>query len=177
MSFSQISLEIWKPEYQANWLIGECNRQATETVLTCDGNIFLSGPRFCGKKHLASKLSQAQEFDLFILANMSDSQIIHAYDTQNKKAIWINEESLEFSNDVRSRLNSMHSALIEELSQDLFFPLLTQRFENLGFEIKEEIVNYCISRMERTFAGLESLIRFIKQNNRLSLSLIRQFLA
>jgi len=180
--YSQIPLNFWNESYENEWIIGQSNEQATSTVLNATGQIFLCGPKFCGKKHLAHKMNVRLQF----VHLMDDAKIIAEYDAyqvNKEKVIWISSQEItnvygqgrEVSKDVASRLNSMQRAEIFELTDDMLFALLNKRLASIGFVVRNEIINYCIHRMPRTYIAVEECVAFIKKMNRVSLKDFREF--
>lgn len=207
MSFSQIPLNIWKKDYESDFIIGDSNRNALEVLEKASGQILLTGPNFSGKKHLANKISNKYNCEIFFVEAMKDVEIIALYDlfkikfkkneityrenevlldvefekTEEKKevfkkCIWVDSAKLKYSNDVASRLRTMHQAVISELSEDMFEALLKHRFYNLGFDLKDEIINYCIVRLPRSYFHIQKCIEYIKKNNKINLSILKNFL-
>ena len=185
MNFSQIPLNLWNESYENEWIIGQSNELATEVLLNASEQIFLCGPRFCGKKHIGLKISKQSGCKIFLVNLMSDAKIIAEYDAQKAiggKVIWIADyitnvyqTGRSVSKDVASRLNSMQRAEIFELTEDMLFPLLNQRLASLGFVVRNEIINYCIPRMQLTYEAVEKSVAYIKKMNRVSLKDFKEF--
>jgi len=176
--FSQIGLKLWKEEYSEEWIIGKSNEIATDIVLNSAGQIFLTGPEYSGKKHLAHKIGHLQKCDIYIVEYMSDREIIEKYDecnAKNIKAIWVNSKNNNVAKDCISRFSAMHRAKITELSDDMVYSLLNQRFKSIGFMVSNEIINYCIYRLPRTYEAVEMCIRWARKNNKANLSAFREF--
>lgn len=194
MSFSQIPLELWSASYESQWIVGDSNKFATDILYNASSQILLCGPKFCGKKHLAFKVVQVQECKVLFTHLMNDAQIIDEYDnlqTTQRKAIWVNSIAINnvdigvdianaqsgrsVTKDVESRLKAMQRAEIFELTDDMVAPLLNQRLASLGFVVRNEIINYCIHRMPRSYEAVEMCVMFIHKMNRVSLKDFREF--
>jgi hypothetical protein len=178
MKYYQTTLPIWKKDYDLNWLIGSCNEQAYNAAMHFKGQICISGPAFSGKKHLAWIISKHQKTPIYQISKISDLEMIKAYDeakSKNESAIWIYD--IENSiNDVKSRINSMIQATINELSEDLLFPLLDQRLTNLGFDQKDILINYFIYRMPRTFKAMQNYVYFLNSIPNRSRKNLKEFM-
>lgn len=179
MKFAQIPLNFWKNEYQNEWIVGASNEVATRILMNSADQILLSGPRFCGKKHITSKVGKITDCAIFFVECMQDIEIIAKYDyinTTKQKAIWVLKER-EFVKDVQSRFNMMHKAQIFELTEDMIFPLLHQRFAHLGFEVKNDFINFCIYNIPRTYQAVQDCAEYLKQINEASPRKFREFFA
>ena len=55
--------------------MGKSNELATNVILNSSSQVFLCGPRFCGKKHLALKVAK-NGGQVFFINMMSDSKIV-----------------------------------------------------------------------------------------------------
>lgn len=176
MVYSQIPLGLWRESYNNDFIIGASNTEAVNITINMESNILISGPRSCGKKHLAFRIAnKTEKIYLYILNKMNDAEIIAAYDAMPEKAIWIAGHELEFSKDVESRLNAMHQAKISELTEDMLIPLLQLRLKNIGV-MKNEIINYCVARMPRTYEAMDQCVKFIERQNHIKMANFRQFL-
>lgn len=199
--FSQIPLDLWNTSYDDDWFVGECNLYATNLIFNQTGQILLCGPSFSGKKHLAwqaaKKAEEGARFRIFFINLMSNEQIIAEYDKQkiidqensNAKAIWINTESIKgvyehpslleriVPDDITSRLNSMLKAEITQLSEDIIENLLNARLSGLGYEVRNEIIAYCIKRMPITYEAVEACVEYVKSNNKMQFSMFKEFFA
>lgn len=188
--FSQIPLNLWNESYENDFIAGQSNQFAIAVLLNSNEQVFLCGPKFCGKKHIAHKIAKQADCHIFITDLMSDAKIISQYDEQKiaaGKAIWIGSQinnvyvsdmriyGRSVSADVASRLNSMQRAEIFELTEDMLFPLLNQRLESIGFIVRNEIINYCIQRIPRTYEAIEQIVAYIKKMNRVNLKEFREF--
>jgi len=176
-NFSQIPLNFWKDEYQNEWIVGNSNEIATKILIDFQGQILLSGPNFCGKKHIATKIAKLEKCNVFIADCMSDREIVAMYDqitVKNFKAIWVFRDR-NFSADVLSRFNMMQKAEIYELTEDMIFPILSQRFANLGFDVRNDFVNFCIFHIPRTYEAVELCVRYLRQINEVSQRKFREF--
>lgn len=177
MNFSQIPLKIWDESYNKDFIIGLSNQEAVRTLLHHNGQILLTGPDFSGKKHIATKIAQMQNCAIFFIEHLNDAEIIASYDEMHdKKAIWVfyNSERA-FSKDVSSRFNAMQPAVIDELTDDMIFPLLNTRLSNIGFYVRNEIVNYCIYRIPRTYSAVEQCVRYVAKTNKISFAMFKEF--
>lgn len=178
MKYEQIPLNIWKEEYEEPWIISECNKEASELIVKVENQILLQGPEKSGKKHLASLAAKKIGSKIFLLEIMKNETIIEIFDEakrEKEKLIWIGKTE-GFSKDVESRMNSIPRIMIEELSEDLIFPLLNQRLTHIGFKLKAEIIKYCIERIPRKFESVERLIKYINTNNEARFKIIKEFI-
>lgn len=192
MNFSQISLKFWNEDYKNEFIIGQSNEAAIEIINKSDGQIFLCGPEYCGKKHFAYQLSQLENLNVFLIDKMLDASIIAAYDGQiakGEKALWVSNGILDIyepcnkslkplralSKDVKSRIFAMERAEIFELSQDMLAKLLYSRMNNIGFVAREEIITYCINRLPLKYYALQMCVEHIKRMNSISFKSFRDF--
>jgi hypothetical protein len=175
MTYFQTSLNLCQSDYNSRWIIGKSNAEATEFVSQFNGTFLLSGPRFCGKKHLISTL---KECSVLFLNKLTDIEIISIYDTQinsiDTKTIFITDTPLNFSPDVVSRLSAMPQAIIHELTEDMFALLLEERLKKNGFYPKDGVVDYCLRHLCITYETVEACVRACKMNNAIGINIFKE---
>ena len=190
MNFSQIALKFWNEDYKNEFIIGQSNYNAIELAKNTDGQVFLCGPKHCGKKHFAYQLAQLENISIFLLDNMLDANIISTYDeniASSKKALWVSsgivdiyepfkkEEIRRVSKDVKSRILSIERAEIFELTEDMLARLLYARLNNIGFMAREEIISYCIARLPLEYYAVQMCVDHIKKMNKISFKAFSDF--
>lgn len=178
MNFKQLDLNFWQ-DYESEFLIGKCNFAAYELLKKNESKILLIGGEKCGKKHLLSNLKLQDTSLIYFLDKMNDAEIIKIYDEfkfVEKKIIWVKTDGKGvFSKDVESRMNSLVCAKIDEISEDIFEKLLIQKITKIGGVINDELLKYILIRLPISFIALDNFVSYIKQNSKISYSIVKAF--
>lgn len=173
----QTSLKLWTDDYEAAFILFNHN-DFFDLALNSDHSIWLSGPAKCGKKHFAIYLSRFREVEMIFLDYLSDSQIVHIYDSLNvnhKFAVFVGNDLGDFSWDVKSRLGSLLDIHFSELPEDCFFEFLTLRLKRVGIFLDSFSLEYCRKRLPCSYFWIDSFVLYLKNEPIISLKTIRDF--
>lgn len=202
---------FFKPVYtEKDFVVSSCNKEAYETILQWPlwptNTIILYGPSGSGKTHLVhiwQHLSQAyditHESSLFLpehhclfIENIEqikdESVLLHRYNMikENKGFLLltsrVHPKDLPFMiPDLMSRLLTVPSLRLgtpdETLLKDVCMKLINDRQLN----IKPEVIEYIVTRMERSFATLRRIVdkldkEALIQKHKITIPFVRQVL-
>lgn len=172
----QTSLKLWTDDYDTDFVVFD--HDFFDLALHSEYSIWLSGPPKSGKKHFSFYLSRFREVELVFLDYLSDSQIIHLYDTvkcSNKFAVFIGNNCGDFSLDVVSRLNALFHINFFELNEGDLFDFLNLRLNRVGVVLEPGLIDYCKLHLPCSYFWVDSFVSFLKNERVISLKRIRDF--
>lgn len=169
--------------------------------------LLLQGPVGSGKTHLSTLWSQASKALLkhktlpdpitlsppFTLAidglspPFNEETLLHLYNVilENKGSLLITTEiPVKQWNitlpDLRSRLLSCPTLTLEAPDANLIKALFRKQLADLQIHVEEKVVNYILSRAERSYSAIHTLTRNLEklasQNKKISIPLVREHL-
>ncbi|WP_333023687.1 DnaA ATPase domain-containing protein [Wolbachia endosymbiont of Pentidionis agamae] len=174
-----------------NYILLEENKQVYNLIINDYSwkNIILYGPKGSGKTHIShiwQELNNASFIDInnfldgikyndaFILEdiqNIEDEEMLfHCFNyvKENSKKFLITSsippKQLNFKlNDLSSRILSVMSVKISPPSDELLKIILIKQFADRQLKIDIKVVNYIISRMERSFHSFNIIVQKISE--------------
>lgn len=179
MNYSQLILDFWQEDYEYDYVVGESNAMAFGLVHDCDESVVLFGPAKSGKKHLAYTALKKNSIQVYLLSNLTDAQIIKYYDDAKahaKKVIWVYCDGYTFSADVKSRMNALVKAQINEIDSEMFDVLMLNRFQRLQIKLNNSVMKYIMLHLPKNFAAIDHFFLFAKQNI-LNIKSIKEYFA
>lgn len=174
---------------QKNYIILDENRSIYNLVI-CDLSwqcLILFGPKSSGKTHLAhiwqstndaifinthNFISDIRYSNAFILEDIQNIQdettLLHCYNymKENNKRLLITSsvspKELNFQlRDLSSRILSTASAKILPASEELLKIMLIKKFADRQLKVDLKIINYILTRIERSFYGISKIVEEI----------------
>ncbi|OEY87207.1 chorismate synthase [Wolbachia pipientis] len=170
---------------QHNYIILNENKYVYDAVVNNASwkSLLLFGPKSSGKTHLAhiwksvnnaifininNFISDMRYSDAFILENIHNIQdetsLLHCYNymkESNKKMLItsaISPTGLNFKlKDLHSRILSTTSVKIPPASEDLLRIMLIKRFADKQLKIDSKVIDYILSRIERSFYSINRI--------------------
>jgi chromosomal replication initiation ATPase DnaA len=174
---------------QQNYIVLDENKHVYNSVINdlswkC---LILFGPRSSGKTHIAhiwqsihnaifinvnNFVSDIRYSDAFILEDIQNTQdeemLLHCYNymKENNKRLLITSsvspKELDFKlKDLSSRILSTISIKILPASEELLRIMLIKRFSDKQLKIDLKVINYILTRVERSFCSVNRIIEKI----------------
>lgn len=156
--------------------------------------LMVTGPEGCGKTHLAHvwmQRSGAIEIDIDnqdifnldgaavviedvdrITQAEDEEKLFHIYNHINNTGGWLmmtSSKPIAHINltlpDLQSRLKSTANVTIEEPDDTLLKAILQKHFNDRQLSVNEGVLNYCMSRMERSFSAAANMVEQLDEKS------------
>lgn len=174
---SQSYLKLWKDDYFSKFLYLN-NHELITKIIGFQGQLVLTGPKLCGKKHLSFYLSKTYNYSFFISELLSDSEILDIYEKcklDNVNCVWIVNNIETFSKDVKSRFNALMMFKIKELDEFVLEEYLNARLERIGVSMEYVHLKYVFDRLVCTYYEVDRFIEYIASSNIINFKILRKF--
>lgn len=129
-----------------------------------------NGAIFINENNFISDIRYSDAFILEDIHNVKDEEILlHCYNyiKENNKRLLITSsfspKNLNFKlNDLRSRILSTLSVKIPPASEELLRIMLIKRFSDKQLKVDLKVINYILTRTERSFSGVSKVVEEIE---------------
>jgi len=140
--------EVWRKNALANIYSAENFKELTDdNILSTSKNVVIDGLELL----IGDKAEESKLFHLYNHALQSGFSILFLSR--------ISPERLNFSvNDLASRLRSVPNAEISAPDDELLIKVLGKRFHDQGYIVAEPALTYAVTRMERSWDAMDSLV-------------------
>lgn len=177
---------IWPDNYDINRFVVSAQNVNVFKYLTSPnlmniGGIFLYGPQYSGKTHIAKAWIHAKNATIvrsdqltmrqspYIIDSLDSIQdqttILNLFwhiESNNLPVLWLSRESpistkLHFK-DLHTRFLSMITLRIDEPDEELFRAIFLKRCEDFGLTLNNDCLDYIIKRVDITYDSLNRLV-------------------
>ncbi|PIR32022.1 MAG: hypothetical protein COV36_05655 [Alphaproteobacteria bacterium CG11_big_fil_rev_8_21_14_0_20_44_7] len=159
-----------------NFLVSGSNREAYEFINSFPWQFYaanICGEKSCGKSHLAKIATEIadknSDKDLLIIEDLSEQaneeELFHILNSQKEHGNFVLITSpqpisrIKFKlPDLKSRIAAIPSIEINPPEDELFYMLLARKFFARQLRVSDEVVNYLMNRLERSYLAIDEAI-------------------